>query len=366
MKIEILKEHLEEASQIIARISNKNLSLPVLQCAVLSASPERTILKGTNLDISVEVQLKAKVLERGVVAVPAYVFNQSVNTAFDQKIILESDDTTLHFIGSHSDSKLKILDASEFPTLPYVKEGEGFSYTLPTKELVRALKNVSFAVSTAALRPELASVYMKIQNNTLTTAATDSFRLAEMNIQTKSKESVDPILIPGRNIQEIIKVVSSGDTVEMRVGENQITFVSGGNYITSRLTEGAFPEYSAIIPKTFTGSATMLTEDVVKTLRRVSVFTDATGQVSVSVSQKGKKVLIRAANTLVGETAEEIDAAVDGEDSTLSFNCKYLLDSLSIVSSDSVCFKFSGPGKPLIVSEVPDRGFTYLVMPMNV
>lgn len=365
MKIEILKDNLLEASHSIARISNKNLSLPVLSCAVLSATKERTVLKGTNLDVSIEIQLKAKVSEEGKVAVPAHIFNQSISTSFDQKIILESDEHSLIFSGSHSASKLKTLDVSEFPILPYVKEGEGVSFTIPSKELVQALKNVSFATSNSTIRPELASVFFKVSNNTLITAATDSFRLAEMKIQTRSRGHIDSVLIPGRNIQEIIRLIEKTETVEVRVGENQITILSDGSYITSRLTDGAFPDYTAIIPKNFSGSATILTEDVIKTLRRVVVFTDATGQIEVSVSPKKKAVLVRASNTSVGETAEEIDAAVDGEHTPLSFNVKYLLDSLSAVSSDSVTFKFSGPGKPLIVSETPGRGFTYLVMPMN-
>ena len=365
MKIEILKDNLIEAAQIIARIGNKHLSLPVLSCAIISAHPERTVLRGTNLDVSVEVQLKAKVTEGGVVAVPSYIFNQLISTSFDQKITLESDEHTLVFLGAHSSSKLNILDASEFPKLPFVKDGEGVSLTLPAKELVQALKGVSFAASVSGIRPELASVFLKISDHTLTAAATDSFRLAEMKLHVKSKDHTDHILIPGRNIQEIIRMIGGSDTVELRIGENQVTFLSNGSFVTSRLTDGVFPDYAAIIPKNFLGSAILLTEDIVKILRRVSVFTDASGQVEMRVSKKGKSVLIKASNASVGETAEELDAAIEGDDITLSFNIKYLLDSLSIIASDSVVFKFSGSGKPLIISEVPHKGFTYLVMPMN-
>ncbi len=365
MKIEILKENIEHATQIISRISNKNLSLPVLNCAIIVATPEKTVLKGTNLDVSAEIQLKAKVLKEGIVAVPSQVLHQLISANTEQKIIIESDDSSLTFIGNKGKSKLKTLDTSEFPTLPFVKEGHGVSFSLPSKELVRGLKSVSFASMTSGIRPELSSVFMRITDGKLVTTATDSFRLAEMKIPIKTKDNTEPILIPIRNIQEIIRVIEDKDIVELRVDENQLTVIAGGDYITSRVIDGAFPDYNAIIPKTFSTHITILTQDLIKTLRKVSVFTDATGQVELLSVSEDKKLYIKAQNTQVGEINESLDSAFEGESVDLFFNVKYILEALSVIGADSVVLKFSGQGKPLIISEVPDKGFTYLVMPMN-
>lgn len=162
-----------------------------------------------------------------------------------------------------------------------------------------------------------------------------------------------------------MRVVSDSETMEMRIDENQATYIAGGNYITSRIIDGAFPEYQAIIPQKHTAVATLLTGDALKALRKVLVFVDQTGQVEIAVNSKNKTFTIQAANTQVGETYEELDAVIEGEDATMHFNAKYILDALSVVASDSVSFKFSGPGKPLVLSEIPEKGFTYLVMPMN-
>ena len=288
MKIEILKEHLEEAVQIVSKVSNKNLSLPVLGCVVLVANATKTVLRATNLDISVEIQLKAKVDTEGSVAVPAALFAQTVQTATDQKINLDTKGNTLVVKGSHGEAKLNTLDVSEFPTLPYVKEGEGVSIHLPSKELVRALKTVSFAASTSGVRPELSSVFLKVSDSSLITAATDSFRLAEMKLPIKTKDDVDPVLIPARNIQDIIRVVEKNDTTELRITENQITCIAGGNYITSRIIDGAFPEYHAIFPKEFVSTSTVLVEDLVRALRKMSVFVDTTGQIEIESSTEKK------------------------------------------------------------------------------
>lgn len=365
MKIELLKEQFENALQTAARVSNKNLSLPVLGCVVITAANNRATLQSTNLELSVEIQIKAKVEEEGIVAVSAHTINQLISTISDQKITLKKNESTLEVISSHGVSKLKTIDHSEFPTLPFVTQGVGGSLTTPTKELVYALKTVVFSASHSTIRPELSSVFLKVGDGFITTAATDSFRLSEIKIPTKTSGAIDPILIPARNVQEIVRIMGATEFVEVRIGENQVTFLGGESHITSRVIDGAFPDYHAIIPKNFTTEATVLSSEVVKTLRRVAVFSDSSGSVEVSVSKNNKKLTWRAENSSVGEITEDVDVVVEGGEEKLSFNIRYLLDALQTATSDSVVFKFSGPGRPLVITEVPHQGFTYLVMPMN-
>ncbi|PIR85069.1 DNA polymerase III subunit beta [Candidatus Kaiserbacteria bacterium CG10_big_fil_rev_8_21_14_0_10_45_20] len=365
MKLEILKEDIDRAISSASKVSNKNLSLPVLGCVVVSAQNEHVIVRATNLDVSVEIPVKAKILEEGSVAVPAQIFSQTIATSTDTKITLFEKDNVLVVGGDHGDAKLKTLDVSEFPTLSYVKEGQGVAVSVPTKEVTKALKTVSFAASSSGMRPELSSIYLTLQEGVLITAATDSFRLAEAWVPVKTKQAIDPVLIPARNVQDILRVISEGDTTEIRVGENQCTFISGGAQITSRTIDGAFPEYKAIIPTAFVATTTMLTEDAVRAFRKVSVFSDSFGRVEIQNTPSKKQLLLGATNTQVGETQEAVDAVMEGEDVSMNFNIRYITDALSVLSSDSVVFKIAGEGKPVVIEESPNSGFMCLVMPMN-
>lgn len=364
MKLEILKEHLENAVGIVGKVSNKNLSLPVLGCVVIATSGDSMVLRATNLDVSVEVVLKAKVIEGGVVAVPAGILTQAVSTTTDQKLSLSTQGTALSIIGQHGTASLKTIDAADFPTLPYVKDGQGTSVSLPSEVLVRVLRAVSFAASPSGMRPELSSIFISVTGAELVAAATDSFRLAEMRVPLKARET-DPILVPARNIPDILRVIQMGDTVEVRIGENQATFIAGGNYVTTRIVDSAFPEYRAIIPKSFGSTVTTLTEDALRAFRKVSVFTDAYNQVELALAPSKKTFVVSAMNAAVGETHEELDAALQGDDLTINFNARYILDALGAVSGDSVVFKVAGAGKPMVIEEAPNHGLTYLVMPMN-
>jgi DNA polymerase-3 subunit beta len=325
---------------------------------------DHVVVRATNLDVSVEVSLKARVLEDGIVAVPAGILTQAVSTATDQKLTLSTSGSVLTITGSHGAASLKTIDPADFPTLPFVKEGQGAALSLPSEVLGRVLKAVSFAASPSGMRPELASVFLAVTGAELIAAATDSFRLAEMKVPMKAKEA-DPILIPARNIPDILRIIQSGDTAEVRIGDNQATFIAGGNFLTTRTVESAFPEYQAIIPKSFGSTATLLAEDAVRAFRKVSVFTDAYNQVELALMPSKKTFAVSAMNAAVGETHEELDATLQGDDITINFNARYILDALSAVTGDSVVFKVAGPGKPMVIEEAPSRGLTYLVMPMN-
>lgn len=365
MKIEILKHNLEAAISSAAKVSNKNLSLPVLGCVIIAANGEYAVVRATNLDVSVEIPLNAKVLEEGVVAVPAHTFSQAVATATDDKVVLVSEKGVLTMKGSRGEASLKTLDHTEFPNISYVAEGAGVSVSLKTAELAKALKSVSFAASTSGMRPELASVLLSVQDGHIITAATDSFRLAEARIPISSKQAVDPVLIPARNVGDIIRTIAGGDTTEARVGEHQCTFISGGAFITSRTIDGAFPEYKAIIPAAYHATATMLTEDAVRSFRKVSVFTDSFSRVSLDVNPDKKKFSVDASSPEIGATNEIVDAALEGGSAHMFFNARYIIDALAAITTDSVVFKVAGEGKPMVIEESPGGNFMCLVMPMN-
>lgn len=365
MKIEILREHLDRAVSLAAKVSNKNLSLPVLGCAVFVVSKDRAVVRATNLDVSVEVVLKAKVLSEGVAAVPAHVLAQTVSAFSDQKLTLEVSGTNVVIHGERGKSSIATVDSSEFPTLPYVKEEEGVSVRLGSHELASLLRMVSFAASTSSMKPELASVSLSLEGGELVAAATDSFRLAEGRIHTKVRGQFGPALIPARNIPELTRFVELSQEVELRVAETQCSLVTEHGYVTSRTIDGAFPDYRGLIPKEYVATAASLREDVVRAFRKVSIFADTFNQVHMRVLPSGKRFSIESSNSSVGATDEEIPSALEGEDIEINFNAKYITEALSVMGGDSVSFAIAGAGKPMVIEDSPRRGFLYLVMPMN-
>ncbi|MBV9349911.1 MAG: DNA polymerase III subunit beta [Patescibacteria group bacterium] len=365
MKIEVLRENLERAVSVAAKVSNKNLSLPVLGCILLSGEGGQVKLQATNLDLSILVNLKAKLIEDGVVAVPSQIFYQTMSALTDQKLTLTTTGNTLTIEGERGTTSLSLIDPSEFPKLPQVKKGEGSEIMIPAHTLGATLRSVAFSASTSSVKPELSSVCLSLEKGELVAAATDSFRLAEVRVPLKTKNSFGPTLLPARNINDILRTLEAEDEVEIRIGENQISLVSDFATLTSRTIDGSFPDYQSIIPREFVVSATCLKEDAVQAFRKISIFTDSFNQVHIAMKPSEKTFTVRAVNASVGETTDHVPAALEGEDLDINFNAKYVTDALSSISGDSIAFSVAGAGRPMVIRDVPNKGFTYLVMPMN-
>lgn len=364
MKIEILRENLDKAVSVAAKVSNKNLSLPVLGCVVFHVENARASLRATNLDVSVDVGIKAKVMEQGVVAVPAHILAQTVSALSDQRLTLKTAGNTLVIEGERSNTSITTVDHSEFPTINSVKSGKT-NAALSARELSTALRSVAFAASTSSVKPELASVSISLEKGELVAAATDSFRLAEVRVPVKSKNSLQPVLIPVRNVADIMRALEHENEIEVRIGDNQCSFVGDFGHVTSRTIDGAFPDYRSIIPKDFVASATCLKEDAVKAFKKVSIFTDSFNHVHLSFRPSDRAFSVKALNAAVGETIDHVPATLDGEDIDINFNARYIMDALPVVSGDSLTLSVAGHGRPMVITDVPQKHFTYLVMPMN-
>ena len=366
MKVECLKEGLVESIGIAGRAVGKNVSLAVLECLYIEAKNNSLTLRATNLDLGIEVRVPAKVIKNGVVAVPGIVLFNVVNTMYgSNNLTLEVLHDNLSISTPQSTTLIKAQDHSDFPTLPLLKGGE--SFTIATAELKKGLESVWMSASTTTIKPELASVYIYTEDKKIIFVATDSFRLSEKIILTKNNLSFDPILIPIRNVPEIIKVLDGVEENEVKViiSENQMSFTSGAVYLTSRLISGTYPDYRQIIPKEFTSEVVVLRQDLSTIFKKIQIFSDKFNQVGLHISKKERQFVLTAHSSDVGETTEVIQAAITGDNLDINFNHRYITDALQVIGTDSVSLSFGGLSRPMVIRGISDPSFLYLVMPMN-
>lgn len=365
MKVECIKEKISAALNKAERVTGKNLTLPILSCIFLEAKNNALLIRATNLDIGIEVSIPVKVIEPGSVAVPGSVVSQFINTVQgDKSVILETNETTLFISSGPSQASIKTSPTDEYPTVPRVTDGK--TIKISSEEMVSGLKSVWYSASNSSMKPELASVFIYSDDGDLVFVATDSFRLAEKRVHTKNKIDISGILIPFKNIPDIIRVLDEVKTdVEVSFTKNQISFTSNGIYLMSRIVDGSFPDYKQIIPKEATTETVLLKQDFMQTLKVSNIFSDTFNQVKMKVFPAEKTLEIQTKNATIGENTSRVQAAVNGENIDINFNYKYIIDCFQSIHSDSVSLSFNGMNKPLIIRGVGDRTFTYLVMPMN-
>jgi DNA polymerase-3 subunit beta len=367
MKVECSQDKIKEAIGLAERISGKHMTLPVLSCVLLDAEKTNFItVRATNLDLGIEISVPAKVDEPGTVAVPASTTASFVNGISEPgaKLKIELQQGNIKLSTNKTSGVIKTLPHEDFPSIPRVSSGNSFS--LNAADFVKGLKAVWYSSSVSSIKPELASVYVYCENEFVVFVATDSFRLAEKRVKIKKTKDFGQILIPYKNIPDIMRVLEAiPGEVAVELDKNQISFSYEGIYLISRVVDGVFPDYKQIIPKQSATEAIVLKQDLVNALKLSNIFSDKFHQVNVKVLPQAKKCEIRTKNNDIGENVSSIDAAVTGEDIDINFNYKYIIDCFQSVESDSVTLTLNGLHRPLIITPTSDQTFRYIVMPMN-
>ncbi len=365
MHIELSRSDLTKRLELIARVSGKHATLPVLQCVLITARAEGIQCFGTNLEMGVRTTLEGEVVEEGTVAVPSAVLLQIVTLMHDERITLRLVGESLRVESRGSKSDVAVFATDEFPTIP---ELQGTRERIDGALFALGIRTVAFAVSQSTIKPELGSVYVcQKKERSLTFVATDSFRLVEKTVSQAHIALENPLLIPQRNALEIAKILETiGSDPECVMGDGQMAFYfKDGTYVTTRLTQGSFPDYVQIIPKEFVTEATVLASDFAHALKMTNVFANKFLQVKMGVQSADRAIVISSESGEVGRTEERISASIDGDDLMLSFNQRYLSDPLPHMPGESIMLRFAGIGRPMIMESVSENTIRYLVMPMN-
>mgnify|MGYP001568242892 FL=1 len=365
MKIECIKEQLEEALSKADKIAGKNTTLPVLSGFYLDAHQNSLVIKATNLDLGISITLPVKVIEPGVVVVPAHVISSFISSLTkDRNITLTTKDQVVEIKTSSTKTNLKTLPSEEFPIIPEV--GDDHAFTIPARDFVFGIRSVIYAAAVGSVKPELSSISITHEGEFLTFAATDSFRLAEKKVRIKNMPHFKQILIPQKNALEIIKIFDRGEEeISISIEEHQLALRSGGVYLTSRIIEGNFPDYRQIIPKQTTTSVVLLKQDLINSLKTSLIFSDSFNQLTLKLNPVSKQFTIETKNSTLGESTHNLDAVIEGEEISINVNHRYFTDCFQSSTPDSLTLTFSGQAKPILVSGVGDTSFLYLVMPMN-
>ena len=364
MKLECGALELKNGISQAERVTGKNLTLPVLNSILLIASGKSLKLRATNLSLGLEIEIPAKIEKEGVAAISGSVLlGVFSNIPENEKVGIEGEGGNILVKTRKSKIRLKGGPTDDFPTIPSVS---GKTFEIESKRLVEGFKSVYYSASLSDIKPEISSVYVYKDDEDLVFVSTDTFRLAEKKIKTRGVGELQGIIIPFKNVPEILRVFGDySGSVRVCFNKNQISFSSDNTYLTSRVIDGVFPDYRQIIPKESNTEATLLKQDLLNALKLSNIFSDKFNQLNLTIKPKEKIFELASENNDVGENKTHLDAALEGTPAEISFNHRYFLDCFQSIGTDSINIKITDAAHPIVVLPVGDRSFTYLIMPMN-
>ena len=367
MYITCLQRNLKKALSVAERIIGKNLTLPILNNILISVKDKKIRISSTNLEIGINYWLSGKVEKEGELTIPAKVFSSFIGNLPNKKIELKaSKDSQLNLKCENYKANFKGLSAKDFPIIPEITGKPIFK--IKGNILRDGLNQVVGMAAFSESRPEISGIYFGFDKNIIKLVATDSFRLAEKNIENKIENPIErSLIIPQRTIQELIRVLSEEENdneVSVILGGNQILFDIGYCQIISRLIDGQYPDYEQIIPKESKTQVVVKKDELVNAVRLASLFSSKINDVNLNISDKGQ-IEVSAKDIDLGDNKSQIKAEVDGKGLNISFNYRYLLDGLNNILSDKLVFNLSTDSSPVLIKPVGDKNYTYMIMPIK-
>ena len=372
MKLTILKEKLKEGVSIVERIAQKSLSLPILNNILIKGEKTFLSLTTTNLEIGLRWWSLAKIEKEGEILVPARLFSSLVDLLPDGPVELETDNLFLNIKSQEYKSRLKGFNPEEFPILPQVNQEE--KVNLNSQTFCQAISQVFDLVSLSMTRPEISGVFFQFQKDQIKIVATDSFRLGEKKIFFKLPLAKEySFILPQLTAREVVNVFSKKDNeLTIYFSPNQVLFESQLSetkhpqiHLISRLIEGDFPDYQAIIPKKAETKVILSKNEFLNQIKSASLFSGKINEVKLNILPQKGKIEIFSQNPDLGEYQSNLLGKIQGKALSISFNHRFLIDGLLKIESPEVIFELTGEEEPAVLKPFSEEDYLYVVMPIK-
>lgn len=399
MRVSCFQESLAKGLSVVSRAVSTRSTLPVLGNILLEAKDNRLRLAATNLEISINCWIPAKVEDEGSTTVQARLLSDFVNILPPERIEMELAvrTQTLSLKCATYNATMKGIDAADFPILPTMDPGdeggnlidmsEASSIELEPAGLRKMIDQVIFSASTDESRPILTGVEVTFQEGRLRLAATDGYRLSLRSVPLDNPPSQDlTVIVPARSLGELARISADADEnrpVQMIVTQtrNQILFrvwgkegdAKGGFHsvvLASQLIDARFPDYRAIIPKTHTTRTVVERAALLNAVRAAALYARDNANIVRMAIQPGEgngQMRLTATSAEQGESVNDIPAMVEGGNLDIAFNAKYLIDVLSQIDQPQVVIETTQATRPGALRPVGmgDDEFLHVVMPMH-
>ncbi|MEE8374643.1 MAG: DNA polymerase III subunit beta [Dehalococcoidia bacterium] len=373
MKVSCSQEDFSKGLALVGKAVATRAVLPITNNVLIATEGSQLRLTATNLEIAISCWIPATTEEEGTTTVPARLLTDFVNSLPSGRIdmVLAPNSHNIELTCARDEARISGLDATDFPPTP--KISEGLTVKVKAEDLRQAIGQVVFAAASEESRPVLTGVLADFSGDQLTLAAADGFRLAvyKLSLPAPVEESV-AVIIPARSLTELNRLLGDQEEpLELTINpqRSQVMFRLRNVEMVSQLIQGTFPNYEQLIPQSHTTKAVVKLSDFLRATRSASIFArDGSGIVRLQIMPKdgASKVSISARADEVGDNMGEIDAEVEGEETKIAFNSKYLVDVLGVLGEGDIALEATTSSSPGVIRPVGKDNYVHVVMPMFV
>lgn len=367
MKFIVSSSALLKQLQHISGVINANTVLPILEDFLFEVEKNKLSVVATDLETVMRIQLDIEAKDSGKVCIPAKILLDSLKNIPDQPLTFNIDKNFgIELTSDNGKYKVMGENPDNFPKEPAADDTTTFNTTCEV--LLTAINKTLFAVSNDDLRPAMTGVYFELDKKSMQTVATDAHRLVRYKRTDVSCPKNDSFIVPKKPLTLLKTALPlNKDEISISYNSNHLFVKHGTTQMSCRLIDARFPDYKVVIPTDNPYKLVVNKNEFQGALRRVSIFSNkSTNQVALSIA--GSELELTAQDIDFSfEGDERMKCQYDGEDLSIAFNAKFLIEMLSAADSDEVKMELSTPTKAGIIKPTEqdeNEELMMLVMPL--
>ncbi len=350
-------------------------SVPVLAGLVIEANSGKLVISGFDYEVSARVEIDADVPSQGKALVSGRLLADISRNLPDRPVQVTTEETKVVLTCGGARFTLLTLPLEDYPVLPEMPSSAG---SVMGGVFATAVSQVAIAAVRDDTLPVLTGIRMEIEGENLTLAATDRYRLAvrELTWTPEQTEVSAVALVPARTLADSAKSLAGNADNAITIalattgaGEGMMGFAGNGRRTTSRLLEGEFPKYRALLPTEYSATATVATQSFVEAIKRVALVAERNTPIRLAFS--ASELVIEAGSKDEAQACEGLGVTLEGEDIAIAFNPAFLLDGLDAIDAPVTHLSFTSSTTPAVITgkasaeAETSSEYRYLVMPVR-
>ena len=334
---------------------------------------DKCTMTAFDLEKGMKITVEAEVLEQGSYIINAQKFNQTLRVMDGEEITLSVDAKLgVNFECGKSSHKTGALKAEEFHEIPDLVTEKGF--IVGQADFKNMLSKVSYAMGVNDPRPVLNGCFIKTSEDNIDIVACDSFKLAVCSSEAElkkldgsSKGAEFTFIIPVKSVNELVKLLSDNEDDKVTVYMSHKNMVVAFENLTffTRLINGEYIDYNRIIIKNHKIQLVAEKQDLVAALEKASLITEEkiAGSVKAHVRLEACGDILKvSAISSAGSIYDEVNIEHTGDDITIAFNNRFLIDSIRACRSDKIKMSLSSPLMSINVEPCDEESGSELFM----
>lgn len=359
---------LESLTNVMRAISPRNI-IPILNGVMFDLTDDGLYLTASDSDLTIrnfipkekikniyqtgKIIIQSKYLLEIIRKLPNTDINIEVLDGL--KIIISTENTIYN---------LNCLDTEDYPNISLDKVEN--PVVINSNTMKQIINQTLFAVSTQESRPILTGINFKINGNILECVATDSYRLAKKNIILDDTYGSYNVVIPGKNINELDKLLSEEGNVEIHLFDNKVLFKYENYLFQSSLLSGAYPNTNNFIPNDFEIIITTSLNDYYAAIDRAALLTQNKDKNIIKMDTNTNDLTITSIASEIGKSEEKVLINKNTEQNlSISFSAKYMLDALKTFIDEDLIILLNNDSKPIILKSAKDESLIQLILPIK-